>query len=513
MAMEVLGLHFDGPYLRLALIESKRKKIHIRSLKSALTSAADDVKEIYISQWKGEFATGINALVRSLELKIPSIKQIEQGLAFQIESLTHVSIEDITYVPQIETGEGGSQVTLYIVPKQTLRDELEEWKKLSVEPDFVTANAQALAAFATYRCSNLTSAFLVDIGSEQWTCTWMEEGKIKKSFVIPHGVESLLSALWEDRKKVLFQKEVDGVAKQIDLLQLKQLLNPNLSERLDSLRRTLAGVLFSFQQVAGPRPVFFTGRINSFGRLAEYLLNTSPDLTLFEPSIPLSNDERTCAIPIGLALELCAKKLKPIQFLKGEFVPRKAWKRTGLWATGLALASLLCSASISFFGYHQIQQQKEEMVSSLRNIPDARLIRTALIGGIDQGIEQALSLINKHDKESPYLLQAPTVTEVLNWVSNHPLLQSFAKTGDPLNITEIRYQLVSMPRMRALKDPYTAQVTLEFQVSSPMTARKFHEALLTSDDWIDLDEEIAWESLSNSYRTTFTLKNRTPHVP
>ena len=56
--------------------------------------------------------------------------------------------------------------------------------------------------------------------------------EIQRSHSIPGGIESLLSALWEDRKKILLQKEIEGIAKQIDLLQLKPHLTPHIAEKV-----------------------------------------------------------------------------------------------------------------------------------------------------------------------------------------------------------------------------------------------------------------------------------------
>jgi hypothetical protein len=43
-----------------------------------------------------------------------------------------------------------------------------------------------------------------------------------------------------------------------------------------------------------------------------------------------------------------------------------------------------------------------------------------------------------------------------------------------------------------------------------MHARKFHEALLHDDQFVDTKHELTWEMLSDRYKTSFYLKNR-PH--
>ncbi len=426
-----------------------------------------------------------------------------------------MSLEELTYATQIHLHKTGAESTIFLTSKESLKSLLKKWSDLSVEPDFVTASPEALVRFAQFKYPALSSAFLVDLGSQEWTCAWMEKGEIKKSFTVQDGIESLLFALWEDRKKSLFPKEIKGIAKQIDLLQLKSHLNPKLSEQLIELRNKLNGVLFSFQQAGGVKPVFFTGRTDAFGNLSKYLLEITSDLSEFESPIPLNFEEAKCAMAIGFALSRSVKESMKVQFLKGEFTTKKAWRKSGYWGSGLTLASLLLSAALVYCGNRHFLGIREEMAGALKKTierTDKNLGASLFTDGINTGIGRAFQSIQKYDIESPYLLSSPSVSEAITWISSHPLLEALQTAGDPLEILNLNYHLVSFPRIGALRDPYTAKMELEFRVKSPMSARKFHEALLQGDALVDPNQEISWESLSNSYRTSFYLKNRQPYV-
>lgn len=506
--MQILGLHFDQPYLRCAAVEIRRNKAIIQSLKSL---TPDNVKQLYISERREPIATGLYTLVRHLDFKITSLKLIELGLPFQIETLTHLSLEELAYAAQIRLHKTGAESTVFLTSKESLKNLLSKCSDLSVEPDIVTATPEALVRFSQFKYPSLQSAFLVDLGSQEWTCVWMEKGEVKKSFTVQNGIESLLFALWEDRKKVLFPKEVKGVAKQIDLLHLKPLLNPKLSEQLIELRNSLSGVLFSFQQTGGVKPVLFTGRVDAFGNLSKYLLETTSDLCLFEAPTSLNFEESKCAMAIGFALAGSSKESMRVQFLKREFTTKKAWRKAGLWGIGLSLASLCLSVALIYFGNRHFLNIRKEMADALKKTierTDKKLGNELFSDGLDIGITKAFQVIQKYDIESPYLLTAPTVSEVISWISTHPL----QGTIDPLDILDLNYHLVSYPRIGNLRDPYTAKVELEFRAKSPTIARKFHEALLQGDSLVDPNQEISWESLSDSYRTTFYLKNRQPYV-
>ena len=513
--MQVLGLHDDRPFLRIACLESTRGVPEIRSIKSTLIHPLrDDVKQLYTSDWKGQIGVPLPALVRHLNLKVASSNaQIDLGLRYQIESLTHIPPDEICYASKIQKNDKGAKATVFFLPKAEIRSRLDAWNEFSIEPDFAAAEAQALIAFARFRCPELQSAFLIHLGSNEWSYCWMENGKVERFFSACKGIETLLAALWEDRKKVLFQQEIEGVAKQIDLLQLKPLLNPHLSEQISAQGKVLSGILHSFEQAAGPRPLFFTGRINAFGRLPEYLAHLCPSLPIYSPQSPLSQEEYACALAMGTALEIATGHKPPVQLLKQEFTPRKIWRKAGLWSTALLCASFLISATLLLIGQNEFQNRKREMADILRKLIEPKSLKSAFAAGIDDGIEEAFRTIEKHEKNPSYILAAPTVTEFLSWLTTHETLCVFEKENDPLELLEVHYQLISSPKIHSPKDPYRAKVSFEFRLKSPMNARKFHDILLTGNGLIDAGEEISWEAQPNSYRASFILKNRDAYVP
>lgn len=503
--MQILGVQFDGPEVRCAILEVKGKKPSILALKSFAN----------VPEFKGRIATGIDSIVRSLDFQISSIKQIEKCLPFQIENLTHIPLEELTFASTITPLQQGASSTIFLLPKETLNLFLDRCHSLQIVPDLVTASPQALLRFAQFRCPDLESAFLIDLGSNEWTCVFMEQRKIKHSFTIPKGNEALLYSLWEDRKKVLLQKEVNEVAKQIDLLQLKPHLNPNLSKELADLKHQLNHVLFSFQQLGGVQPIFFTGRVDSFGHLCRYLLEESSELAHYESSASLPLEELKYAIAIGCALENSVKEAKRVQFLKEDFISKKAWKRAGIRGMGLSLLSFLLSIMVLVFGKYHFWGLKQEMAAIVMKYigkSDEKLAGQLFEQGIEAGLNETFRTIQKHDKIPSYFLAAPTVSETLSWLTTHPLLNILQAGEDPLNIIDLKYQLVSFPRIGSTNTPYLAKVELFFSVKNPTSARKFHEALLQDSQFIDLSQEITWEAIPEGYKTSFHLKNKSSHV-
>ncbi|HSX26664.1 MAG TPA: hypothetical protein VLE89_06630 [Chlamydiales bacterium] len=536
--MEILGIQIDKPFIRGALIQKSRKGVLIRSLKSALLTEPDDVKLLYMTpgnpenrpvfwgfilrlykeNFKGKIGTGLSPkdfIIRSVELKIKESRHMEEAIAFQSEATSHLNPSDILTVPLIKKkGKGSTEALLFTATRESIKSHLSELENLGIDPDGVSSVCSALCRFMQWKIPALKHAFIIDLGSSEWTCAWMEEGVLKRSHSISGGIESLLSALWEDRKKILLQKEIEGVAKQIDLLQLKSHLNPHLSEKINELRQELAKTIFSFHRDSDYKPLIFTGQVDAFVHLRDFLVESFKDLSS-ECRASLNTDEQKYAVAIGLSLEQATPS--SLQFRRDEFFSKKNWRRLGLYALILLICSFAFATALYRFGTKENQAHKFEMVEILRSSLDRwdLGLKKKIFSGAkgEEAIDRWIQAVESNNKEYSYIPQAPKVAEVLNWISSHPLLEILKKEGDPLVIRELRYQLVQFPKIGSAQEPYLTKIDLEFQVHEALHARKFHEALLKGDDKVNPDLEITWECLPDSYRTSFFLKNRSPHVP
>ena len=506
--MRRLGLYLDPPYLSLGVVETRGKRVIIHSIKSLIPLTAENVKQLYIRETPHHVAVAIPTLVRTLHLTVSSPKQIARILPFQVESISSLPSQDIAYTTLLHPAKSGPEATIFLTSKEFLKKNLIDWSNYGLVPDLVCATFSALNNFSLHFIPTLSSLFIIDLGSQKWNCVWMENNKIKKGFTIEFGIENLLAALWEDVKKVLFSKEIEGVASQMNLLQFKPHSHPHLSKKLEEARNSLANVLYSFQKESGPKPVFFTGRIDAFMNFREYLLEPIPDLSLWQ-SEDISLDAQKGAIAIGSALE------RKTQFLTGEFTPRKTWEKTGIWSVLLMLFSITISISLILGSRKKLESEKETLASSFKEIllqSDKNLADSLFVADLEKGLEEAAFAIQKYDKETPYILQTSNVTELLGWLSSHPLLQALQKSNDPIEIRDVKYQLISFPHIDAMQEKYRAKVELEFSSKSSMNARKFHEALLQGDEFVNEQEELTWDSSGDIYRTSFFLNNKGSHA-
>ncbi len=494
--MFILGLQIDPPHLRGALVLKTRKGIEVKALRFGPLANPEHVKQLYMHDFRGKIVSGLSAkdfFIRHIQMKMANHKHVREALAFQTEATSHFNPQDILTVPfLVRKDKETIDATLTHAPRHLIRAHLEECAKIGADPDLIHTTSSALCLFAIWKFPAVTDALIVDLGSNEWTCVLMENSKLKKSHSIPGGNESLLSALLKDRKKVLLPKEVEGAAKLLDLLLLKAPLTPNLTHQLQALKQELYKTQKSFQKEGPPIPLIVTGETDAFIHLNEFLFESLPH------SKVLFAEEQKYATAIGLAL--AQTRSDSIQLRQDEFFPQKNWRKLGLFATTLFAIALFFSGVLLFSGIQSIHSKKQALLTSI--LPSLQR------GGLKGSIDQWIATIEANNKEYPYIPQAPTVTEVLTWLSSHPLLQQVAQEGDPIDILDIHYQMVKCPKVERTKEPYLAKVAIEFRFKNAMNARKLHETIREGDPKIDTKSEITWDVLHDSYRISFFLNNR-----
>lgn len=503
--MRILGITLDKPFFRFALVE----KNQILSLKSLSYSELENVKQLYKTPFKGKIRSALsskNLLMRSLVVAPQEAKHLEQIIAFQSGS-AHFKESEVLSVPYVVSqNKKKTDILLFTAAKSGMAEHLEILEKTKLEPDFITASPLALISYIRWKIPHLQDAFIVDIGSEEWTCVDMEKGVLKKFHTIVGGIETLFEALLEDRKKTIFPKEISGIAKQIDLLQLKASLNSQLSSKLNSMRKELSRIIYSFSRSC-LKPIFFTGRVDAFGGLQEFLSEPLLDYVLPNLTEEIPKDEQKYAISIGLCM---SQDLKKVQFLTGVFFPKKTWKKRGIAAISLIAASLLFSIGIIGFSKSALRAKSKQMISSLHSAIsswDASLAEKVVnLKNEEEVINRWNKATLTYSKDYPYIMKSPKLSEILSWLYQHPVILETSTTNEPIVIESIRYQLEQYPKMDNPKEPTLAKIDLEFTTKSPLNARKFHEAILKKEGFVDDSEEIQWESTDSSYRISFYVK-------
>jgi hypothetical protein len=501
--MQATGIQTDGPVFRRAVVRRICQNLQIVELKEHPIQEGQ-VKPLYLEGLSGPLVSGLHSndmILRSHAFAPAKSAKLRSALVLQAEAQLHLKPEELITIAVIDGQK--KTATTFTTTQTALNDHLKAMKRLQLDPVRVSATPVALQTLVRWKAPELSSYFLVDIGHAATNCVWVEQDSIVQAHAIAIGLQQLKTAFQEDRKKSFLKEPLD-----LDFAALKTTHYPVLAEEARSFRRELSRLVHSFQC---QRPIIFTGDLE-FNGFREFLLESLHDCISEEKKIGLSNDELRFSVPLGLALDYLINREQPVQFRTGGSLSHRSWRQLGCYGTGLLAAALAFCAMVYGVGSWWMDKRNTEIVHSLETWTAAKdpALRVELFSAGNETkdlVDQWLHLIDKNAKDYRFLIKAPSVSRFLDFLTRHPLLESFRLAGDPMSFEQIHYQLLSFPRLDALQDPYAVKVDLEFKVSSPLHARKFHETLLQGNGIIDGSHEITWEVLTDRYKASFYLKN------
>ncbi len=229
-------------------------------------------------------------------------------------------------------------------------------------------------------------------------------------------------------------------------------------------------------------------------------------------SLPISQEAlHEYALPIGISLETLAEDHRSIRFAlpqeerPASYPVQKRKKRLLLYLASCCIATItfMIWGQCLIYKIHQslTQQLAQYLPSSLD--PE----QAASVADLQTLLYQWESSIKAHPTPFPFQPTVPSVSDVLAWLSTHPVLTSpEGNKKKEIDIKNIHYQLYKYPKLGESGGTYAAKVNLEFIAETPRIAREFHDALLKGDLIVDPKKEIRWRSQQDTYWTSFELR-------
>ena len=446
----------------------------------------------------------------------------------------------LDYIKVGSTDEG-TLLTVLAAKKDLILQHLQQWSKMHIEPEIVTAIPAALATFAAMCAPSEQTYCIVHLGLEQSTCVLIQQGQLIAAQAIQQGITHLQDALERETGSPKHFGDID-----ISHLSLES--HPLLYPVWDSMRLDIKRIIFSLAKQARQEPLkelLLTGT----GALIPHLATTlAKDLEMqlilprqeIFPTLTIGQIQNY-AIPIGEALTGLPRAKDKINFRQGDLSYPHPWKR--LW-NSIALYSGLCLAlAIAFylFGqsylsyrqdqvkqtyidlltvmnkpYDNFEEEYETKTFSPNNSHQetmgiAKLTESDLYNRVEyleKGLQATPDIF-------PLLPHVPKVSDVLAWLSSQRMLKGKSKIkGEMLNVQPIQiesfnYSFVKRPEQNKKQEKYQVKVEIEFTSPTPKQAREFHDALIEPNDFVDPKGEVKWNSSHGRYRTSFYLKDKT----
>lgn len=480
-------------------------------------------------------------LIRQLEIKLKKNKDIEEVLLFQTEPLLPYPVDNavLDYI-KIAATEEGTLLTVVVARKDYLQQHIEQWAKLQIEPEVVTAVPAALASFATTCVSAEHSYCIVHIGLESTTCVLLQQGKLIAAQAIALGVFHLKQAL-------INETENPSSFGDIDVNELTEENHPALYRIWENMRLEIKRVIFSLSKQAKDtsiKELLITGTGALLPHLATKLTEDLdmqqifPKQELF-PSLTRGQIQNF-AIPIGAALSGLPSTQDNINFRQGELVYPYPWKRLknsliiyGSLCLALAFAFYLFGQAYLSYRRDQIKESFVQLLTVMNKPydsfekefetknPDSRTAEREILGIQELNESDLFDRIQYLEKELqttpdifPLLPNVPKVSDVMAWLSTQHVLVGKKGKGEqpntqPIQVESFSYDFVKRPEQNKKQDKYQVKVEIEFTSPTPKQAREFHDALIQPNNFVDPKGEVKWNSSHGRYRASFYLKDKT----
>lgn len=464
--MTILGVHIEGDAAHLALIEETGKKIEIKFLQSFSLQEPEELHKLIasLSQKKDLLVAGgldgRDLIIRTLSLKVKSRRALLRVLPFQAQSSIPYPASDAILLPFFDEKKGAlSRVKIIASTKELLFAHLKKLEVIKKEVDTLSCAPSAIARASHFFFPDVEALFFCHLGEKQSLAGTIVKGRVQESHSLSFGREDLEK---EDLTRV--QKELD---------------------------RTLVALR---QKTSFPTDteIFLTGEGHAL--LAKCL---PASMTILE----CDDKALQFALPLGFALDALKKDSSSVQFLQGIFTPQHVRKKRNKEMFTFLAACLLLSITTWGMGNVLLKQRESKLkerlgiylnkpVSSMNSLEEE-------LDGWEKKLTQKAAL--------HYQVTVPKVSDILGWLSTHPLLSANKDQKETIDIKRVHYTLLKYPKIKSPTTPYQAQVQLEFTASSPKIARDFREALLKGDAIVRPKSEITWNIQDNTYQASFYL--------
>ncbi len=506
-----IGLYLDGSMVKWAKITQNKKKISIDLLR---TFPFSEEKAFFfpqsgIEECSYKLISGLETsevLLRNLQIKQKDRKKILKLLPFQIEPQLPWSSEDAIISIQIAPGDSpkSSKISFYATKKDTLQSHIELLKQKNADPDETSCTPNALWRFAQQFFPDLSDTIILHVGSKTSTIVGITNSKPSFSHSFSLGSELFSTALESEKPDPSFP----------NFLSISAEKTPILHELTEQAKKELDRVFtFFLKKQKDPwKNIILTGNFSAGPLLKAFIAHHLPDsMKLHECQGNESYDGMTLesyAIPIGLALDGLLQDGLSTRFRKETFTSSSQKKEYVKLFSSFALACLVLTSSTILISNMYRNHNKKKSIEVFQNSFSIQQKTINTLEDLKKEIVLKEESLNKEKTPYQLALPMPNVSEVLAWLSSHPVLTStlLSEKGDEVDIKKVKYTLVRYPKITTPTLPYVGKIELEVEISNMKLAKNFQSSIQKEISFIDLKKEISWEAKGSTYFISFFLK-------
>ena len=497
--------------VKWAKISRQKKRISIELLRTFPVSEENSFPfpQSSAEEHPYELISGLDSsevLLRNIQLKLQDRKKIIKSLPFQIEPSLPCPPEEAIVSIQISPGDlpKSSKISFYATKKVALQQHIDFLKQKGAEPDEVSCVPSALWRFSEHFFPHLSNTLILHVGCKTSTIIGIIDKKPSFSHSFSLGSEPFFTAL-----------ETEGADfSSLDLLNLCKETHPLFYQLTQQAQKELDRVL-TFVLKKQKKPwlnIVLTGNFSAFPPLKTFITHHLPEtMQLNECSGEMSYDATTLeayAVAVGFALDGIAQDGCSTKFRQKMFTAPSQKKQKIKLFSSYALSCLVLTSTTLLIS-HMYRDHKEKTL--IENFQSSFSLQNKKIDTLDD-LEKEVSLLETslRKEKVPYSLSLPlpNISEVLAWISSHPVLNSKDSLDDTseVDMKKVKYNLLKYPKLTATNLPYTAKIELEIEIPNAELAKTFQESLQKEGSFVDLKKEISWQTKGSTYYISFFLK-------
>lgn len=188
------------------------------------------------------------------------------------------------------------------------------------------------------------------------------------------------------------------------------------------------------------------------------------------------------------------------------------------WKTPLLLAAIFSLLTCFFFIFQEKKQEKmlknqvEKQLEILAQQPWISSLTkpiSSIITSYDDTLEEIEKTKLELKKQALFPLKPvlPTFSEMIVWINEQ--IAKVCSSKDVLEIQKMTYTLVQYPTIDQVQKKYQLRMDIEFFSPDPQVARRLHELLLSTNDFISQKNEVKWNVSGTTYKASFFVLDKT----
>jgi len=311
---QAVGICFDGPHIRKAVLRLSGSTISIKKLE-----IVDEIldKNTAISSCIPSTKT----IARAIEIALTKQKDIDAAFSFEAETHLPYALEQciIDKISLEKTG-SSTKLQLFSALKSDLQQHLDALKERSIDPEIICPKPLALCHFVQQLYINPDPKvpayyIVVHIDRQETTCVLIKDAQPLMARSHPVGLDALEGVTYENDEGVtsINEKELDS---------LQQYL------------REVSRILLAFNnEDTSALPILFCGPLVENEILLQLFASALERPIAPNPETAISStyswqDLLVYAVPIGCAISVSLdQKGQSVNFRKDEFAYSDKWKR------------------------------------------------------------------------------------------------------------------------------------------------------------------------------------------